>query len=107
MVRRITHLGMLGGVALADVTHPWLTWEGMGLSELKDYPSSGALLVERLYRRKILTQVCGHDWTVVRVEPPLVVGDDACARFVEAFTEAIAWLEENALEQDAATQGAT
>lgn len=96
MVRRIEHLGMLGGVALADVEHPWLTWEGMGLSELAGYPSSGPLIVERLFRRRILAQVCGHAWSVVRVEPPLIVSDDACARFVEAFADAIRWLEDNA-----------
>jgi putrescine aminotransferase len=98
MVRRISHLGMLGGVALADVEHPWLTWEGMGLSELTGYPSSGPLIVERLFRRRILAQVCGHAWSVVRVEPPLTVSDEACARFVDAFADAVRWLEENAGE---------
>jgi acetylornithine/succinyldiaminopimelate/putrescine aminotransferase len=96
MVRRISHLGMLGGVALADALHPWLTWEGMGLSELSGYPSSGPLVIERLFRRRILAQVCGHAWSVVRVEPPLIVSDEACSRFVEAFADAIRWLEENA-----------
>ncbi|MCK6592962.1 MAG: hypothetical protein L6Q76_35865, partial [Polyangiaceae bacterium] len=99
MVRRISHLGLLGGIALADVEHPWLTWEGMGLSELSGYPSSGPLVVERLFRRRILAQVCGHAWSVVRVEPPLIVSDEACARFVEAFADAIQWLEENAGEE--------
>ncbi|NUQ75920.1 MAG: aspartate aminotransferase family protein [Polyangiaceae bacterium] len=99
MVRRISHLGMLGGIALADVAHPWLTWEGMGLSELSGYPSSGPLVVERLFRRRILAQVCGHAWSVVRVEPPLIVSDEACARFVDAFADAIQWLEENAGEE--------
>ncbi|HZF50058.1 MAG TPA: hypothetical protein VE093_15470 [Polyangiaceae bacterium] len=55
-------------------------------------------LVERLFRRRILAQVCGHAWSVVRVEPPLTVSDEACARFVEAFANAIRWLEENAGE---------
>jgi 4-aminobutyrate aminotransferase-like enzyme len=40
--------------------------------------------------------VCGHAWSVVRVEPPLIVSDEACTRFVDAFADAIRWLEENA-----------
>lgn len=97
LVRRITHLGLLGGVEFEDVQHPWLSWEGMGLPELRGYPSSGPLIVERLFRKRILSQVCGHDWAVVRVEPPLCVSDEACERFVEAFGEAVDWLEENAV----------
>jgi 4-aminobutyrate aminotransferase-like enzyme len=58
--------------------------------------SSGPLLIERLFRRRILAQVCGHAWSVVRVEPPLIVSDEACTRFVDAFADAIRWLEENA-----------
>jgi putrescine aminotransferase len=95
LVRGITNLGLLGGVAMADVTHPWLTWEGMGLTELVGYPSSGPLIVERLYRKRILAQVCGHDWSVVRVEPPLTIDMEACDRFVAAFSGAVSWLEES------------
>lgn len=96
LVRRITHLGLLGGVELADVKHPWLSWEGMGLPELASYPSSGPLIVERLFRKRILAQVCGHNWAVVRVEPPLCVSEEGCERFVDAFGQAVDWLEENA-----------
>lgn len=97
LVVRITHLGLLGGIELAGVQHPWLSWEGMGLPELSAYPSAGPLIVERLFRKRILAQVCGHNWAVVRVEPPLCVSDEACDRFVDAFGEAVDWLEENAV----------
>jgi acetylornithine/succinyldiaminopimelate/putrescine aminotransferase len=95
-VEAVRWRGLLGGIVLRDVRHPWLSWENLGLPELAGRPSAGALLVERLARRGILAQVCGHDWSVVRVEPPLVVDGETCARFVEAVRDGVRWLEENA-----------
>jgi acetylornithine/succinyldiaminopimelate/putrescine aminotransferase len=89
-------IGRLGGIKLKDVNHPWLRWENLGLEQLRGRPISGALVVERLARRNILVQVCAHDWSVIRVEPPLTVDPDACARFVAAMADAVRWLEENA-----------
>ena len=91
-VSRIASRGLLGGVELrAD--HPWTTWEALGLPELSGHPTSGALVVERLWRRRILAQPCGHDWSVVRIEPPLIVDDETIDLFVDALAEAIGWLE--------------
>jgi acetylornithine/succinyldiaminopimelate/putrescine aminotransferase len=92
-VERISGRGLLGGIKLSAACHPWTAWENLGLEELTGYPTSGALVVERLARRRILAQVCAHDWSVVRVEPPLTVDDATCARFVDAVAEAVRWLE--------------
>lgn len=94
-VKGIRHLGLLGGVELTDDVHPMLTWENLGLSELAGYPSSGPLLVQRLQRQGIFAHVCGHAWNVVRVEPPLVVDDAGCDRFVSAVAAGVAWLDEH------------
>ena len=91
-VERVSWRGLLGGIALRPTRHPWLAWENLGLPELAAQPVAGALVVERLARSSILAQVCAHDWSVVRVQPPLTVDDAACARFVAALTDAIAWL---------------
>ena len=95
IVERISGLGLLGGIALREGQHPWTRWENLGLAELAGHPVVGALVVERLARRRILAQVCAHDWSVVRVEPPLTVDDAACGRFVEAVAEAIRWVAAN------------
>jgi putrescine aminotransferase len=92
-VERVSGRGLLGGIALREAGHPWLAWESLGLAELAGYPVAGALVVERLARRRILAQVCAHDWSVLRVEPPLTVDDAACARFVAAVVEAVSWLQ--------------
>jgi acetylornithine/succinyldiaminopimelate/putrescine aminotransferase len=96
LVDRLSWRGLLGGLRLKEGTHPWLRSESLGLRELEGEPTSGMLLVERLARRNILVQLCGHDWSVVRIEPPLTVEPEACARFVDAVGDALRWLEKNA-----------
>jgi len=94
-VERVSWRGLLGGVRLREPGHPWVRWENMGLPELEGHPIAGALLVERLFRRGILAQVCGHDWSVVRIQPPLTVDQETCDRFLDVFGEAVRWLQEN------------
>ena len=93
LVEAVRWRGLLGGIALREPDHPWLLWENLGLPELKGRPAAGPLLVDRLSRQGFLAQVCGHDWSVVRVEPPLIVDDAACARFVDAVSDGVRWLE--------------
>jgi acetylornithine/succinyldiaminopimelate/putrescine aminotransferase len=95
VVERVSWRGLVGGIKLRDVDHPWLDWENLGLTELVGYPTSGPLLVERLARHGILAQVCAHDWSVLRVEPPLTVDADACARFIAAIDHSVRWLAAN------------
>jgi acetylornithine/succinyldiaminopimelate/putrescine aminotransferase len=96
LVARISSLGLLGGIALREPSHPWLGWTNLGMPELEGHSVAGPLLIDRLQREGILAQVCAHDWSVVRVEPPLVVSRETCARFVDAAGRAVAWLEANA-----------
>ena len=94
-VERVSWRGLLGGIVLRAARHPWVAWENLGLPELAGQPAAGALVIERLARQSILAQVCAHDWSVVRVQPALTVDEAACARFVAAVTDAIAWLDDN------------
>jgi putrescine aminotransferase len=94
-VQRITMVGLLGGVALRDVSDPWATWSSLGLPELDRQAVSGALVVRQLARHRILAHLCGHDWSTVRIEPPLIVDEERCARFVEALVASVDWLERN------------
>jgi putrescine aminotransferase len=91
-VEKINNLGLMGGITLRPVRHPWLQWENLGVPELAGYQTAGALVVERLWRKHILTQICAHDWLTVRIEPPLIVDEPACRRFVDAICGAIDWL---------------
>jgi len=97
-VLRVDLRGLLGGIQLRSVSHPWATWAGLGMPELEPRVSSAALLVQRLAKHGILAHVCGHDWSVLRIEPPLTVGAQACEEFLAALTVSLDWLEENAFD---------
>ncbi|HEX6100472.1 MAG TPA: aminotransferase class III-fold pyridoxal phosphate-dependent enzyme [Thermoanaerobaculia bacterium] len=96
MVARISSLGLMGGIALREPSHPWLAWSNLGLPELDGHSTAGPLLLDRLQRDGILAQLCAHDWSVVRIEPPLTVSRPTCARFVDAVGRAVEWLEAHA-----------
>jgi acetylornithine/succinyldiaminopimelate/putrescine aminotransferase len=96
MVARISSMGLMGGIALREPSHPALTWGNLGMAELEGHSVAGPLFIDRLQRDGILAQVCAHDWSVVRVEPPLTVSRETCARFVDAVARAVGWLEVNA-----------
>jgi acetylornithine/succinyldiaminopimelate/putrescine aminotransferase len=98
-VQRVSLRGLLGGIQLRPVTHPWATWAGLGMPDLEPRPSSAALLVQRLAKLGILAHVCGHDWSVLRIEPPLTVSAQACDEFIAALSLSLDWLEENAFDK--------
>ena len=92
-VENVCGEGLLGAVKLRESEHPWLTWDGMGMPDFTGRPTSGPVAIERLGRKKILAQVCGHDWSAVRVEPPLTVDEPTCDRFVAAMAAAASFLD--------------
>jgi acetylornithine/succinyldiaminopimelate/putrescine aminotransferase len=98
-VLRTSLRGLLGGIQLRPVSHPWATWAGLGMPELEPRTSSAALLVQRLAKLGILANVCGHDWSVLRIEPPLTVSAQACEEFIAALAVSLDWLEENAFDK--------
>jgi acetylornithine/succinyldiaminopimelate/putrescine aminotransferase len=94
LVAEVRGCGMMWGVALRHDPdlHPWLTFEGLHMDDLKDKPSLGLLLCHRLYRAGFFCQVCGHDWSVLRVQPPLNTSPALLSRFTQACTEALDFL---------------
>jgi ornithine--oxo-acid transaminase len=50
----------------------------------------GQILVMRLFRdRGILTQICGNNFMVLKVAPPLVIADNQINEFVSAIEEVV------------------
>ncbi len=95
MVSRIKMCGLLGGITLHDVDHPWFSWKHLGLEAFEGRPITGPLLVHRMYRRRFLTQICAHDWSTLRIEPPLTVSETQCLEFVDALREELDWIHAN------------
>src|SRR4029078_11709722 len=95
LVERIVFRGLLGGITLKETGHPWFSWDHFGMDALRGRPGGGALIMHRMLRRKFLVQVCGHDWSTVRVEPPLIVSAEECRAFVSALAEELDWIRAN------------
>jgi putrescine aminotransferase len=95
-VEEIRGQGLLYGLKIKEIKAPWLQWEQMGFSEFQDKPVAGAILVERMLRFKKITQVCAHDWSVLRIEPPLTINENIINDFVGALVASLQWMEENA-----------
>ena len=48
------------------------------------------MLVMRLFRRhKILTQICGNNFMVLKAAPPLMVDEEQIDQFVQALTTVV------------------
>ena len=95
-IEEIRGQGLLFGVKIKDVQAPWLQWGQMGIPEFQGKPVAGALLVERMFRFKKITQVCAHDWSVLRIEPPLTINKVIIDEFVNNLATSIQWIDENA-----------
>lgn len=95
-VEEIRGQGLLYGIKVKEIKAPWLQWEQMGISEFQGKPVAGAILIERMLRYKKITQVCAHDWSVLRIEPPLTIDEKIIDDFVRALVSSFQWMEENA-----------
>lgn len=63
--------GLVVGLEVRATDHPWVSFEHLGMPELGGHPTTGLLLCHRLYARGWFTFVCGHDWSVLRLQPRL------------------------------------
>lgn len=93
MVREVRGKGLLLGIEFFASDHPWLAWENMELSEFKGHNAVPMLVMRHLLKNRTITQICGHNWNVLKLEPPLVVENNDIDRFVDAIEEAVEWIE--------------
>jgi acetylornithine/succinyldiaminopimelate/putrescine aminotransferase len=84
--------GLVVGIALHPLQHPWLSFEHFGLPALAEQPTTGLLLCHRLYRRGYFCFVCGHRWSVLRLQPRFNIEPERLSEFVRACREELAFL---------------
>jgi acetylornithine/succinyldiaminopimelate/putrescine aminotransferase len=86
--------GLLLGLQLRAPDHPWLSLEHFGFPELAEKGRTliAPLLCHRLYRRGFYCFPCGHDWSVVRLQPRFFIEDEVLATFVAACREELDYL---------------
>jgi acetylornithine/succinyldiaminopimelate/putrescine aminotransferase len=86
--------GFMAGVALRAPDHPWLSFEHFGFPDLGHQSVIAPLLCHRMYRRGFFCFSCGHDWTIVRLQPRFDIDRAALDTFVSALAEELGRVEE-------------
>lgn len=84
--------GLVAGIVLKPTEHPWLSFEHFGMEDLAHRPTVGLLLCHRLYKRGYFCFVCGHDWSVLRLQPRFTIAPDALATFTRVAREELEFL---------------
>lgn len=92
LIRDIRGRGLLIGVEFAPSAHPWLYLEHLGIPEFAQQNAVPALIAKRLLKHRIVTHVCGNNWNVLKIEPPLIVEREDIDRLIEALDEALQWV---------------
>jgi hypothetical protein len=89
MVDEIRGLGMLSGIAFRAPNSLRL---GLSFESFRrvDPAMFGQVIVMRMFReQRILTQMCGNNFMVVKAAPPLIIGIEQIERFVSAIREVV------------------
>jgi ornithine--oxo-acid transaminase len=88
MVREVRGLGLLNGIEFQPPQKLALrvSFEAFG----KIHPGMfGQVVVMRLFRQGFLTEMCGNNFQVLKVAPPLVVKEREADEFVHAVTDVV------------------
>src|ERR1700680_1680321 len=89
MVKEVRGLGMLSGIEFGSPSK--LVLKAAFEVFMKIHPAMfGQIIVMRLFRDKnILTQICGNNFMVLKVAPPLVVTEGQVDEFVGAIRDVV------------------
>jgi ornithine--oxo-acid transaminase len=89
MVAEVRGLGMLNGIVFRPPAKLMLKVPFESFRAIHD-GMFGQILVMRMFRdKKILTQVCGNNFMVLKAAPPLVVSEQQLAEFVASLKSVV------------------
>ena len=89
MVKEVRGLGMLSGIEFQKPSSLKLRIAFEAFRHIHT-GMFGQVIVMRMFRdRQILTQICGNNFMVLKVAPPLVVTDAQLDHFVESITAVV------------------
>lgn len=86
LVADIRGAGLMIGIELRGLDHPWLGFEDFGYPEYRSRISTGILVCSALYAAGFFAFVCGHDWSVLRIQPRLDIEDSILDRFTHSLS---------------------
>ncbi len=86
LLSEVRGVGLMLGVALRPLDHPWLSFEHFGFGDhegLARRPSVAPLVCHRLYQHGYFAFTCGHDWSVLRLQPRFEIAPESLLRFAD------------------------
>ena len=96
MIKEIRGVGLLNGI---EFTAPQSIKLRLARETLKQVHAGmfGQMVVMRLFREKnILTQMCGNNFMVLKVAPPLTVTEEQVDKFVASMREVVELIDTSA-----------
>jgi ornithine--oxo-acid transaminase len=89
MVNEVRGMGLLSGIEF--IPPKKLTFRVLYQAFHKIHPAMfGQILVMRMFREKrILTQICGNNFMVLKAAPPLTVTSEQLDEFVEGIRDVV------------------
>jgi ornithine--oxo-acid transaminase len=88
MIKEVRGAGLLNGIEF--IAPRKLSLRVPFEAFMKIHPAMfGQVLVMQLFRRGFLTQVCGNNFLVLKVAPPLIVGEREADEFVRAVSDVV------------------
>jgi ornithine--oxo-acid transaminase len=89
MVKEVRGAGMLSGIEFQAPRQLRLRVAFASFRAIHE-AMFGQVLVMRMFRQKnILTQICGNNFLVLKVAPPLVITEEQIGEFVEAIRDVV------------------
>jgi ornithine--oxo-acid transaminase len=89
VVREVRGLGLMWAIEFGEPEHSGRrTWRM--IERMQPGLFAQLVVVPLFSEHRILSQVAGHNMAVLKVLPPLMLGDDALDEFVEALTATVA-----------------
>ncbi len=84
--------GYLVGIRFQKTDHPWLTFEHFGFPQLAGQSVIGALVCHQLYKRGTICYPCGHDWSILRLQPRYDIPFEKLTALAKAIREELDYL---------------
>lgn len=94
LVEEVRGEGLMWGLKLRPLDHPWLSFEHFGFTGLLDRPTVAPLLCHRLFRHGWFFFTCGHDWSVFRIQPRYAIPEETLRRAFDDIRTELDWLWE-------------
>ncbi len=86
--------GLMLGVKLKDLSHPWMSFEHFGFPGLGGRSIVSPMLARRLYQHGYFCFTCGHDWSVFRLQPRFDISQDKLQHFARVLRQELDYLND-------------